>query len=93
MQGKIEFICNGKDIEGHVHISDVSMLDKWHLLYTLENALEMSDWEFMLYTKIGRELAEKHTEQTHIDMSKLDELLFGGSNSELDELEGDEFND
>lgn len=93
MQGKIEFNCDGCGIKGFVHIRDVSLTDKFHLLHTLESALEMSDWEFMLYAKIGRELANKHTEQTHIDMSKLYEILFGGSNSELDELKEDEFDD
>lgn len=82
MQGKIEFICDGKGIEGHVHISDVSMLDKWHLLYTLENALEISDLEFQLYTSIGRKMANESVEQTTVDMSKLDELLFGGSDND-----------
>lgn len=93
MQGKIEFNCDDCGIKGFVHIRDVSLADKFHLLHTLESALETSNEEFQLYAIIGRELANKHTEQTHIDKSKLDEILFGGSNSELDELKDDEFDD
>lgn len=74
MEGKM-LIKATKDgeIEMECKLENVNLLDKFHILYCMEQVLKMNDFEIALYTtKMGRGYFKNNGEQTLIDLSNLE---------------------
>lgn len=73
MEGKM-LIKATKDgeIEMECKLDSVNLFDKFHILYCMEQVLQMSDFETSLYIKMGRGYFKNNGEQTMIDLSKLE---------------------
>lgn len=71
MKGKIEFrVMEDEGIAVSTRLEAVSLIDKFHLIHCLENALEMSETEWKTYVLVGHDLM-KNCKDSVVDFGKL----------------------
>ena len=71
MKGKIEFrVMEDEGITVSTRLEAVSLIDKFHLVHCMENALEMSETEWKTYVLVGHDLMKKCNDSV-VDFGKL----------------------
>ena len=69
MEGKMLIKASGRNIEIECGLEDVNLSDRFHILYCIEQVLELTPYERTMY-EMTRHLFDKD-EHIKIDLSKM----------------------
>ena len=66
MKGTLTLTATDEGIGCKTRLEGVSMVDKFHILHVIEDAIEMKDIEIEIYNSIGRKLFSENCNDTKV---------------------------
>lgn len=71
MKGYLKVECAGNEVQCRTRIEEAGILDRYHILSVVCDALEIDDVLLHAFVTLGRGIVKKGSEQTAIDFTKL----------------------
>ena len=71
MKGYLKVECADNEVQCRTRIEEAGILDRYHILSLVCDALEIDDVLLHAFVLTGRNIIKKETEQIKFDMTKL----------------------